>query len=194
MQAVTAVIVYRELLLKLAMTMSQDEIFQRSKTIMASSRKKKKRHPPPSSNSGSLGSFFKSFSKSPSKTNSMASKKSTITNSTLTSNLSAKERVILERSLQKYKATSKSSSGKGLTKADISGPIIISTKVPESKPRKKEAATSRKEAATSGDDTVDDAYVSCSECGTATTYESVCTYEECGYKGRLGRQRHREAR
>ena len=47
---------------------------------------------------------------------------------------------------------------------------------------------------TSGDDTVDDAYVSCSECGTATTYESVCTYEECGYKGRLGGQRHREAR
>ena len=131
----------------------------------------------------------------------MASKKSTITNSTLTSNLSAKERVILERSLQKYKATSKSSSGKGLTKADISGPIIISTKVPESKPRRKEAVTSRKEAATSrkeavtsGDDTVDDAYVSCSECGTATTYESVCTYEECGYKGRLGGQRHREAR
>jgi hypothetical protein len=31
--------VYRELLLKLAMTMSQDEIFERSKTIMASNKK-----------------------------------------------------------------------------------------------------------------------------------------------------------
>ena len=34
--------VYRELLLKLAMTMSQDEIFQRSKTIMALNKKKRK--------------------------------------------------------------------------------------------------------------------------------------------------------
>ena len=31
--------VYRELLLKLAMTMSQDEIFERSKSIMASNKK-----------------------------------------------------------------------------------------------------------------------------------------------------------
>ena len=172
--------VYRELLLKLAMTMSQDEIFQRSKTIMANTKKKKKRHQPPPSNSGSLGSFFKSFSKSPSKTNSMASKKSTITNSTLSSNLSANERLILERSLQKYKNNCKSSNGKGLTKADISGPIIISSKVPESKPRKKEVSSS------SGEDLVDDAYVSCSECGTATTYESVCTYEDCSYSRHQG--------
>ena len=181
--------VYRELLLKLAMTMSQDEIFQRSKTIMANNKKKKKRHQPPPSNSGSLGSFFKSFSKSPSKTNSMASKKSTITNSTLSSNLSANERRILERSLQKYKNNSNSSNGKGLTKADISGPIIISSKVPESKLRKKEVSSS------SGEDLVDDAYVSCSECGTATTYESVCTYEDCSYSQQQGHRRgHREKR
>merc|ERR1719397_2047803 len=35
--------VYRELLLKLAMTMSQDEIFERSKTIMASNKKFRKK-------------------------------------------------------------------------------------------------------------------------------------------------------
>merc|ERR1712141_251916 len=42
--------VYRELLLKLAMTMSQDELFQRSKNIMSAEKKKKKgekKNPPP---------------------------------------------------------------------------------------------------------------------------------------------------
>ena len=159
--------VYRELLLKLAMTMSQDEIFQRSKTIMANTKKKKKRpQQPPSSNSGSLGSFFKSFSKSPSKTHSMSSsKKSTMSNSTLTSSGIS----VSEKSPHKHK----SNKGPGLTKADISGPIILS---PE--PRLGKAS------ATSKEDLVDDAYMSCSECGTATTYESVCTYEDCTYNTR----------
>ena len=76
-----------------------------------------------------------------------------------------------------------------MTKADISGPIIISSKVPESKPRKKEVSSS------SGEDLVDDAYVSCSECGTATTYESVCTYEDCSYSQQQVHTRgHREKR
>ena len=179
--------VYRELLLKLAMTMSQDEIFQRSKTIMANTKKKKKRpQQPPSSNSGSLGSFFKSFSKSPSKTHSMSSsKKSTMSNSTLTSSGIS----VSEKSPHKHK----SNKGPGLTKADISGPIILP---PE--PRLGKASTTSKE------DLVDDAYMSCSECGTATTYESgeglqpiyyllgfsncccaaVCTYEDCTYNTR----------
>ena len=157
--------VYRELLLKLAMTMSQDEIFQRSKTIMATNKKKRKRHQQHAApaNSGSLGSFFKSFSKSSSKTNSMASKKSLMSNSTVASNLSAKERARLEKSLQKKQKTPQRATGKSLTKADISGPIIITEK--------------KKEIIAPKEDLVDDAYVSCSECGT--NYESVCTYEPC---------------
>jgi len=65
--------VYRELLLKLAMTMSQDEIFQRSKNIIAQEKKKKKSKDKkdssssqsvagsavPSSGSNTLSSFFK---------------------------------------------------------------------------------------------------------------------------------------
>ena len=156
--------VYRELLLKLAMTMSQDEIFQRSKTIMASTKKRRKRHPPPPAptNSGSLGSFFKSFSKSSSKNNSLVSKKSLSTaHTTLTSEKSSRQTAV--RSQHKPAKSNKTSSGKVLTKADISGPIIMSSKVP----------------AGSKEDLVDDAYMSCSECGTASTYESVCNYEDC---------------
>ena len=161
--------VYRELLLKLAMTMSQDEIFERSKTIMASNKKRRKRHPPPPAaptNSGSLGSFFKSFSKSSSKNNSLVSKKSVSSRSTahttLTSEKSARQPAVRSQHNKPAKSN-KTSSGKVLTKADISGPIIMSTKVP----------------AGSKEDLVDDAYMSCSECGTLSTYESVCNYEDC---------------
>ena len=158
--------VYRELLLKLAMTMSQDEIFQRSKTIMALNKKKRKRHqpPPPVPQSGSLGSFFKSFSKNtPSKTDSMASKKSTIKNSTLSNNQISQSD---KKSVQKSRSRRNNVTGKSLTKADISGPIIISTKVPEKVP----------------EELVDDAYVSCSECGTNYESVSVCTYEGCSMR------------
>ena len=48
--------VYRELLLKLAMTMSQDEIFQRSKNILSQEKKKKN-----SSNSSSSSSSSSSY-------------------------------------------------------------------------------------------------------------------------------------
>ena len=160
--------VYRELLLKLAMTMSQDEIFERSKTIMASNKKRRKRHQPPPApaNSGSLGSFFKSFSKSSSKNNSLVSKKSlSTTHTTLTSEISARQRPPgpAARSQHKSAKSNKTSSGKVLTKADISGPIIMSSKV----------------QVDSKEELVDDAYMSCSECGTQSTYESVCNYEDC---------------
>ena len=161
--------VYRELLLKLAMTMSQDEIFERSKTIMASNKKRRKRHPPAPpapANSGSLGSFFKSFSKSSSKNNSLVSKKSvSTTHTTLTSEMSARQRKPGPSARSQYKSakSNKTSSGKVLTKADISGPIIMSSKV----------------QVDSKEELVDDAYMSCSECGTQSTYESVCNYEDC---------------
>ena len=160
--------VYRELLLKLAMTMSQDEIFERSKTIMASNKKRRKRHQPPPApaNSGSLGSFFKSFSKSSSKNNSLVSKKSlSTTHTTLTSEISARQRPpgLAARSQHKSAKSNKTSSGKVLTKADISGPIIMSSKV----------------QVDSKEELVDDAYMSCSECGSQSTYESVCNYEDC---------------
>ena len=173
--------VYRELLLKLAMTMSQDEIFERSKTIMAHNKKKRKRHPPPApSNSGSLGSFFKSFSKSSSKNNSLASKKSPSTaHTTLTSGLSAKQRAQLTRRAEREQLrpakSNKTSSGKVLTKADISGPIIMSTKGPAGKSVKEE---------------VEDVYMSCSECGgSESTYESVCNYEGCTCREARGQAR-----
>ena len=155
--------VYRELLLKLAMTMSQDEIFQRSKTIMASTKKRRKRHQPPPAtpNSGSLGSFFKSFSKSSSKNNSLVSKKSlSTTHTTLTSEMSTRQRQpgpTARPPQHKSVKSNKTSSGKVLTKADISGPIMMSSQ----------------------EDLVDDAYMSCSECGSQSTYESVCNYSDC---------------
>lgn len=171
--------VYRELLLKLAMTMSQDEIFERSKTIMASNKKTRKkadRHTAAAaaaaSNSGSLGSFFKSFSKSNSKNNSLSSKKSTFTNPSM--DHLPMDRTALDSGFDsnssKTTKSNKPPSGKVLTKADISGPILIPGKVPT--PQSKSLKDSVQALQ---DELVDDAYVSCSECG----YESVCTYEAC---------------
>ena len=146
--------VYRELLLKLAMTMSQDEIFERSKSIMASSKKLKKKQRD-NENSGSLGSFFKSFSRPSSKTNSLATKKPDVL------------AIHSDRPVKPVKS-SKSSKGKHFTKADISGPLpILDVHKPSVLSKEKEALAK--------DDQTDDAYVSCSEC----TYESVCNYDSC---------------
>ncbi len=74
--------VYRELLLKLAMTMSQDEIFQRSKNIISQEKKKRKETKKEKSgsngnesSSNTISSFFKMTFSSSSKSNSLAGKK-----------------------------------------------------------------------------------------------------------------------
>ena len=172
--------VYRELLLKLAMTMSQDELFQRSKNIMSQEKKKTKAgkaskvskkdkatksYPVSASEQSTLSSFFKlTFS---SNKNGQDSKASTIIKD----------------------------NKKHISKTDISGPMPIH---PPPSLGKKTPKTTRK--ATSPlpptpsppsssnssttphitkkkpppDDFVDDAYGSCpSDC----CYESVCTYD-----------------
>ena len=149
--------VYRELLLKLAMTMSQDEIFERSKSIMASSKKLKKKQRD-QENSGSLGSFFKSFSRPSSKTNSLATKKQQAIQS---------ERLQTDK-LVKPSKSNKASKSKHLTKADISGPLPI-------KEVHQPTMSAKEKEAMGKDEQTDDAYGSCSEC----TYESVCNYDSC---------------
>jgi hypothetical protein len=117
--------VYRELLLKLAMTMSQDEIFQRSKNIiqqekkkMSKSKKSKKPHPTSASEQSTLSSFLRmTFSSSKPRT---ASAKSTL-------EPAKKAGHVIDT------VSPKSSSGsKGLTKADISRPIPITAKLNKS--------------------------------------------------------------
>ena len=147
--------VYRELLLKLAMTMSQDEIFERSKSIMASNKKVKKKSRD-NENSGSLGSFFKSFSRPSSKSNSLASKR-TVQSLDI-------DKKLTDETMKPSKPT-KSSRGKPLTKADISGPLPVLG----------ETTKPLKDVPGERDDQTDDAYVSCSECA----YESVCNYDTC---------------
>ena len=149
--------VYRELLLKLAMTMSQDEIFERSKSIMASNKKNRKKLRD-SEHSGSLGSFFKSFSRPGSKTNSLQTPKNKV-----------------PTTLEKVETTSKPpksnkpSRGKTLTKADISGPLPIVGDL------NKPSSSQLKDRSAGKEELVDDAYVSCSECA----YESVCGFNSC---------------
>ena len=170
--------VYRELLLKLAMTMSQDEIFERSKTIMALNKKSRKKQQAldqkTDANTGSLGSFFKSFSKSNSKSNTMASSKKSPMSSVSKEHAPSRGRNTFDSGFDSHSSrTTKSNRGKSLTKADISGPIPISSKsLPKMMPAK---------------DQVDDAYGSCSEC----TYES-CTYESCRMKAPPQRPSHVE--
>ena len=153
--------VYRELLLKLAMTMSQDEIFERSKSIMASNKKGKKKAAE-NENSGSLGSFFKSFSRSNSKSSTLASKASKGN----TIPLDRKPPVPAANMYVKPVKSTKPSKGKGLTKADISGPLPMITDIPKPSSLSKDHAREYQS---------DDAYVSCSECA----YETVCTYDTC---------------
>jgi hypothetical protein len=198
--------VYRELLLKLAMTMSQDEIFQRSKNIMAQEKKNRKEEKKSSKKDGSmtensssntLSSFLK-MKFSSSKNNSMSSKKDKKSD-TMSSLQSKKSNAILNPvnsySLQSpvntsqmsqhstlvstsTMASSSSSSARNkrtaLTKADISGPLPINGTTKPQFTSRTPAATSKKVSSSSSPpSSVDDAYVSCSECG----YESVCTYD-----------------
>jgi hypothetical protein len=180
--------VYRELLLKLAMTMSQDEIFQRSKNIIQQEKKKqkskkqkskgKKSYPTSASEQSTLSSFLRmTFSSSKSQ------QQQTLEKPSGTIELSRRPALGAETS------PSKSSSGKVLTKADISGPIPLSGSLPAptglqvtpsktplmARSMKIEAANKPLPPKPPSDEFVDDAYVSCSECG----YESVCNYEAC---------------
>ena len=202
--------VYRELLLKLAMTMSQDELFARSKNIMSQEKKKGKKedgkkggkgsssgNENSSGSSNTLSSFFK-MTFSSSKTNSMSSKKKN-KNDPLGSlqNPKNKNNAILSPvhsySLQTPSSAKKLSSaipsslgssssdgkrGHHLTKADISGPLPINGTTKPS-PGSRTPAASRKQSPriSPPPSSVDDAYVSCSECGG---YESVCTYDVDG--------------
>ena len=166
--------VYRELLLKLAMTMSQDELFQRSKNIMSQEKKKtkgkssakknkNKGYPVSASEQSTLSSFLKlTFSSS--------------------------------KGAESKASTMNKDGKKFITKTDISGPIPIHPppSLHHKTPKTTRKATSplpptplqmnskpihhnqHKKKPPSPDDLVDDAYVSCSEC-----YESVCTYDTC---------------
>ena len=177
--------VYRELLLKLAMTMSQDELFQRSKNIMSASKKsttkkqkepKKPKYPVSASEQSTLSSFLKlTFS---SNKNNSDMKSSTFTKD----------------------------SNKKISKIDISGPMPIhpppsldrgigktpkTTRkatsplppppVTQNHPTHVHHPKSTKSTKKFNDDFVDDAYQSCSEC-----YESVCNYDSCSCSGGSG--------
>merc|ERR1719397_1253607 len=175
--------VYRELLLKLAMTMSQDEIFERSKTIMAHNKKSRKKQQAADqkadAQTGSLGSFFKSFSKSNPKSSTIASsKKSTISSVSVAHAPSRGRNTFDSGFVSNSSITTRSGKGKSLTKADISGPIPI-------------LSNSMKPTTSliSSKDQVDDAYGSCSEC----TYES-CNYESCRLKSPQRRPSHKDAK
>jgi len=184
--------VYRELLLKLAMTMSQDEIFQRSKNIIQQEKKKQKNKKQPkqkqkgkksyatsASEQSTLSSFLRlTFSSSKSQSQQTLDKPSGTTD-------------VGKKAQTGSEGTTKSSSGKTLTKADISSPIplpnggslptptglqVTPSKTPLMVRSKKiEAASKPLPARPSSDEFEDDAYVSCSECG----YESVCNYDGC---------------
>ena len=182
--------VYRELLLKLAMTMSQDEIFQRSKNIIHQEKKKmknkktksKKSYPTSASEQSTLSSFLR-MTFSSSKSHQQTSAKGTL----------EPPKKISTGYDTGLSLLSKSSGNKGLTKADISGPIPINgapisanrtlqsaaTKtpiLPRAPPPKLEPPMQEKpQMKQINDEMVDDAYNSCSECG----YESVCNYDSC---------------
>jgi len=163
--------VYRELLLKLAMTMSQDEIFQRSKNIIQKEKKKqsksqkknkkkgKKTSDGSNSDQSTLGSFFR-----------MTFSSSKPTNRSLSSSETLKE------------SDGRSVSKRVLTKDDISGPIPsgeaqlgLRRAISLTKSTKVESSKHPIE------DFVDDAYISCSDCG----YGSACNYEDCTLQTQL---------
>ena len=202
--------VYRELLMKLAMTMSQDELFQRSKNILSQEKKKqeknnkgKKKSVPASgnknkksksmsnlnagseNNSSTLGSFFKlTFS---SKNNSLSQ-----TENNKDKEKNSNKRKEFERKPLPSIPTGPNSSRAILTKADISGPIPISggsrpLPVPTALPVSSRIIQDTKDINDVDDD---DTYMSCSECNrnsTATDYESVCAYESCSCRGEKSR-------
>ena len=176
--------VYRELLLKLAMTMSQDELFQRSKNIMSAEKKKttkkkdkasKKSYPVSASEQSTLSSFLKLTFSSNKHQNGMGTEKS----STFTKD-----------------------SKKSISKTDISGPMPIHPppslgrktpkttrkatsplppppSPPKSHPPSTQIKTKKPPIPT--DDFIDDAYVSCSECN-----ESSCIYDSCSVYSTTG--------
>ena len=197
--------VYRELLLKLAMTMSQDEIFQRSKNIIHQEKKKMKSkksktkstksYNTSGSEQSTLSSFLRmtfSSSKNQSQQQQASSKGGTLEPS--------------RKSISGYDTgisllSKSTSSNKVLTKADISGPIPLngttsqtsrglqsaSTKTPLM-PRaihSKVPQMSEKPPAKAMPEEIDDAYMSCSECG----YESVCTYDSCSCSSKIAPQK-----
>ena len=174
--------VYRELLLKLAMTMSQDEIFERSKTIMAHSRKRQKKSAARAgdlSSGGSLGSFFKSLSSRSTNTNSSNSrlaKNSTGSLPAATKTAKLPTTAAVAKSSGGGTKPAKSiryQSGRQITKADISSPIPLQAVSGRSQLKSKEAEAEQH----------DDAYVSCSECYSACTYTSCSS--SCRERSRL---------
>jgi hypothetical protein len=198
--------VYRELLLKLAMTMSQDEIFQRSKNILSQEKKKekktkktveKKSKPKKESSeaggSSTLSSFFKmtfSSSAASSKNNSLApSKKVGTATSASSSGYDSSSAFGGRSSLPSSKplpAVPGSSLAKKATinKADISGPMPIngSVKPPLISPDSISTRLGKPGSINNNnDESVDDAYGSCSECG----YESVCNYDSCSCRVKI---------
>merc|ERR550534_2620112 len=107
--------------------MSQDEIFERSKTIMAHNKKSRKKQQAADqkadAQTGSLGSFFKSFSKSNPKSSTMASSKKSTISSVSVAHAPSRGRNTFDSGF--VSNSSRSGKGKSLTKADISGPIPI---------------------------------------------------------------------
>ena len=193
--------VYRELLLKLAMTMSQDELFARSKNIMSQEKKKVKKEDGKKGGKGSsssnesgssntLSSFLK-MTFSSSKTNSLSGKKKKADALGSLQNPKHKNNAILSPinsySLQAPSSAKKVSSipsslGSSndakrilLTKADISGPLPINGTTKPALGSRTPAASRKTSKISPPPSSVDDAYQSCSECGG---YESVCTYDD----------------
>ena len=119
-----------------------------------------------------MGSFFKSFSRQASKANSVAgssSKHSSTLDTSVKSTTSGGTSGL--GSSTNTKSGKSARSGKGLTKADISGPMPILPADLQQTSLSKSMEMLKQSAA----DQTDDAYVSCSECA----YESVCAYGSC---------------
>eukprot|EP00094_Tigriopus_californicus_P014400 TCALIF_13971-PA protein Name:"Protein of unknown function" AED:0.37 eAED:0.04 QI:0/0.5/0/0.66/1/1/3/0/1071 len=221
--------VYRELLMKLAMTMSQDELFQRSKSILTQEKKKTQKKSVKKSKSSSvagseqntLSSFLRmtfsggnknsnnntsnsKSSSSPVDKNNQRNNKNPLSLSSPSLNegsphsswrksssgydsASPHNRSFMSGTIgNSSNALSKSHSTIGkISKADISGPIPIlnqsplNTTTPASHGKSYNSSSKLKPfhpgSKIEEDDSVDDAYMSCSECG----YESVCTYDTC---------------
>nr|XP_040567231.1 LOW QUALITY PROTEIN: uncharacterized protein LOC121116980 [Lepeophtheirus salmonis] len=146
--------VYRELLLKLAMTMTQDEIFQRSKNIISQKKSTKSQNnnnssgSGPSKNDGILGSFFNKKNKNGEESSS---------NSTSS-------------------VFSSSNNLKIITKADISNPIPITGKYSNSSTQTRPVKSAPLPPVPQSKLLEDEAYSCCGGCGT--DYETV-DYSDC---------------
>jgi hypothetical protein len=174
--------VYRELLLKLAMTMSQDEIFERSKTIMAHTRKRQKKYAARNggdlSSGGSLGSFFKSLSSKSVSSNKLPKNTTGSLPPAIKTNKMTLAKIQYDKNSSSGTKQAKSiryQSSRQLTKADISSPI----------PLKAGSNSMRNDKLIEEDEQhqQDDAYVSCSECYSACTYTSCST--SCQERGKI---------